>query len=123
MSISPNRAAFAQLAARADDGPVVMLNLLAFKPGDGRTEYGQSAGAATSMIEARGGKVLWSGRPDQVLIGDAEGDRWDMVALVEYPSRRQFIEMVSSPDYQAAHTHREGGLERTVLIACDPLER
>jgi uncharacterized protein (DUF1330 family) len=69
------------------------------------------------MVEARGGKVLWMGRADQTLIGDpAEG--WDSVALVEYPSRKAFIDMVTAPDYEQAHEHRESGLERTVLIAC-----
>ena len=69
------------------------------------------------MVEARGGKVLWMGRADQILIGD-ESQGWDSVALVQYPSRKAFIEMVSTPEYEQAHEHRESGLERTVLIAC-----
>jgi uncharacterized protein (DUF1330 family) len=123
MSISPNRAAFEQLGQRSDDGPVVMLNLLAFKADGGSREYSQYAQSVVSMIETRGGKLLWSGRPDQVLIGNPESNNWDLVALVQYPSRRAFIEMVTSPEYHTAHTHREGGLERTVLIACDPNPR
>ena len=70
------------------------------------------------MVEARGGKVLWMGRADQVLIGDADANDWDSVALVQYPSRKAFIEMVTTPEYEKAHEHRESGLERTVLIAC-----
>jgi len=50
-------------------------------------------------------------------IGEESGDGWDAIALVEYPSRQAFIDMVSQPDYQKAHTHREAGLERTVLLA------
>ena len=42
------------------------------------------------------------------------------MALVEYPSRAAFIDMVSQPEYTAAHEHREHGLEDTVLIACGP---
>ena len=54
-------------------------------------KYGDSV---VQMVENRGGKVLWMGRADQILIGDpAEG--WDSVALVEYPSRKAFIEMVT----------------------------
>ncbi len=60
------------------------------------------------------------GRCDQVLIGDQEGQDWDSIALVEYPSRQAFIDMVSRPDYEKAHEHREAGLERTVLIATTP---
>ena len=39
-------------------------------------------------------------------------------ALVQYPSRKDFVEMVSTPEYEQAHEHRESGLERTMLIAC-----
>ena len=69
------------------------------------------------MLEARGGTVLWMGKPQQVLIGATE-DEWDAVALVQYPSRKEFVAMVSTPEYEKAHEHREAGLERTVLIAC-----
>jgi uncharacterized protein (DUF1330 family) len=41
--------------------------------------------------------------------------------LVEYPSRAAFLEMVSSPEYLRANQDRESGLERTVLLAADPL--
>jgi len=43
------------------------------------------------------------------------------VVLVEYPSRKAFMEMVSSPEYLQAHADREAGLERTVVVACSPL--
>ena len=122
MSITPNREAFIKLASSPDEGPVVMLNLLKFKERadsgerSGREEYNAYGRSARQMVEERGGRVVWMGRPEQVLIGD-ESQEWDAVALVEYPSRKTFIEMVSAPKYMEAHEHREGGLERTVLIA------
>jgi uncharacterized protein (DUF1330 family) len=125
-AIRPNKAQFVELMEAPDEGPVVMLNLLKFKEraegtdgtgGSGASEYAKYGDAAVAMVEARGGKVLWMGRADQILIGDvAQG--WDSVALVQYPSRKAFIEMVSTPEYEQAHEHRESGLERTVLIAC-----
>ena len=121
-AIRPNKQQFVDLMDAPDDEPVVMLNLLKFKDktDDGETgasEYGKYGDAVVQMVEDRGGKVLWMGRADQTLIGDpAEG--WDSVALVEYPSRKVFIDMVTAPDYEKAHEHRESGLERTVLIAC-----
>ena len=57
---------------------------------------------------------------DQTLIGDPAEQDWDAVALVQYPSRAAFIDMATSKDYEAAHEHREAGLERTVLLACTP---
>jgi uncharacterized protein (DUF1330 family) len=122
-AIRPNKAQFIELMEAPDEGPVVMLNLLKFKKqaegseGSGASEYNKYSDAAVQMVEARGGKVLWMGRADQILIGDPT-EAWDSVALVQYPSRKDFIEMVSSPDYEKAHEHRESGLERTVLIAC-----
>jgi uncharacterized protein (DUF1330 family) len=68
------------------------------------------------MVEDQGGRILWQGRADQVLIGDPAAD-WDSVVLVEYPSRKAFIDMVTAPKYEEAHEHREAGLERTVLVA------
>ena len=119
MSIVPNREQFRQLLETPHDGPVVMLNLLKFKAGGGADSYRRYGETATKMVADRGGTLLWSGRPQQVLIGDPAADGWDLVALVQYPSRRAFIEMTSSSQYQVAHKDREAGLERTVLLACE----
>ena len=125
MPITPNRDQFTALAAAAstDDGPVVMLNLLKFKDvatggGSGAASYNRYGDTVTKMVEERGGQVLWSGRADQVLIGDEVANGWDAIALVQYPSRQAFIDMVTDETYQQSHEHRGGGLADTVLIAC-----
>lgn len=118
-SIRPNTQQFAEFAAAADDGPVVMLNLLKFKAGGGAKEYGEYGDAAGKMVEQTGGRLMYSGRCDQVLIGDAAAD-WDAIAVVEYPSRKAFMAMVTRDDYMKAHEHREAGLERTMLYATTP---
>ena len=134
MAITPTREQFTEFAHGTREGEVVMINLLHFaRPDEGPADAG--AGKATSgsgayreysdqvvkMVESRGGKVIWTGRPENVLIGDSEADDWDLVALVSYPSRAAFIDMVTSPKYEEAHTHRERGLDRTVLLACEPV--
>ena len=135
MSITPNPDQFAELASAPDDGPVVMLNLLKFKAradtpavgvGDdgsddqtGEESYRSYGDVAVQMIEERGGSVIWAGRAQQILIGDAVQD-WDQVLLVQYPSRAAFLDMVSKPEYLEAHEHRESGLERTIVVACRP---
>ena len=122
-AIRPNKQQFAELIDAPDDEPVVMLNLLKFKEtaadgaNSGSSEYAKYGDSVVQMVEDRGGKVLWMGRADQILIGDPS-EAWDSVALVEYPSRKAFIDMVTTPEYEKAHEHRESGLERTVLIAC-----
>ncbi len=132
MAITPTREQFTEFAHGRSEGEVVMINLLHFARSDdeepggreasaGRGAYRDYSDQVVKMVEDRGGKVIWTGRPEQVLIGDDEGDAWDLVALVSYPNRAAFIDMVTSPTYEQAHTHRERGLDRTVLLACEPL--
>jgi uncharacterized protein (DUF1330 family) len=118
--IRPNRAQFVELMNTPDEGPVVMLNLLKFKARAGASEYNKYGGTVVQMVEASGGKVLWMGKVDQALIGDVDANDWDAVALVQYPSRKAFVEMTSTKEYDAAHEHRESGLDRTVVLACTP---
>ncbi len=143
MAITPTREQFTEFAHGRSEGEVVMINLLHFATPDPKPGAGDSAGIAAGtsaakattgasayrdysdqvvkMVESRGGKVIWTGRPENVLIGDSEADDWDLVALVSYPSRAAFIDMVTSPKYEEAHTHRDRGLDRTVLLACEPV--
>ena len=133
MAITPTREQFTEFAHGTRQGEVVMINLLHFARPEVEAEAAEtpaSTGAAAyrdysdqvvKMVEARGGRVIWTGRPEHVLIGDSEADAWDLVALVSYPSRSAFIDMVTSPSYEKAHEHRERGLDRTVLLACEPL--
>lgn len=125
MSVYPTSDQIAAFVAAPDDGPVVMLNLLRFKPeADSPDEgvSGQEAYAAygekmIAFVESKGGRLIWSGRVEQQLIGTG-GDQYDMVALVEYPSRREFIEISSEPYVQEIGVHRAAGLESQWLIAC-----
>lgn len=128
MAIRPNPDQFTAYVQGDNSGEVVMLNLLKFKAraegesGSGRDAYGRYGDTVKKMIEDRGGTLLWQGRPDHVFIGDVDANEWDAVALVSYPSRQSFIEMVSTPEYEQAHEHREAGLADTVVIACTPVE-
>ncbi len=117
--IRPNKEQFIELMNAPDEGPVVMLNLLKFKASGGSKEYGKYGDSVVPMVEERGGKVLWLGKVEQTLIGDLNADDWDAIALVQYPSRKAFIDMATSKEYDSAHEHREGGLEKTVLLACN----
>ena len=126
MAIVPNEDQFRELMESTDAGPVTMLNLLKFKPqaegadGTGAEAYARYSADAIRMVEARGGRLAWAGRADQILIGDPAED-WDLIALVEYPSRKAFIDMITSAEYLETHAHREAGTERTILVACTTL--
>ncbi len=106
------------------DVPVVMLNLLQFKERVGAPDEGASGVEAyrryaepmRRIVEERGGRFLWMGRIDSLVIGASDA-LFHAVALVEYPSRRAFVEIVNDPRVREIGAHRAAGLEGQWLIA------
>jgi uncharacterized protein (DUF1330 family) len=102
-----------------------MLNLLRFTKdaagADGKSgaqSYETYGEKMRDIMAERGIKLLWSGRADSVVIGDDDADAWDMVLLVEYPSRKVFLEMGASKEYESAGEHRTSALVDSRLLAC-----
>ena len=115
-----NEEGFASFSARGGDGtPVVMLNLLAFEPDGGEQRYLEYGTAVAPLLEKAGGRIVWAGRSAPALLGDGS---WDLVALVEYPTRQAFLEMVGSPEYQAIAHLRTEALTRGELHPMDPAD-
>ncbi|MEM7336608.1 MAG: DUF1330 domain-containing protein, partial [Chloroflexota bacterium] len=111
--VVPTRAQFSQLMKEYPaDEPVVMINLLKFKAksdtGDetGAEAYARYGRNVQPLLEAVGGRLLWSGRVNMTVIGD-EDDHPDMVLIVEYPSIANFAEMSTSDAYRAVAHDRE----------------
>lgn len=127
MSITPSASQVEQLLAGPADEPVTMLNLLRFKPEadgvdagvSGREAYLRYARETAPFLEKVGGRMLAALEASQMVIGPQELE-WDMVLLVEYPSRRRFIEMATDPAYLEVHAHRAAALADSRLIACVP---
>lgn len=116
---TPNEAGFAAFSARTgEDRPVVMLNLLAFRPDGGEERYMEYGAAVAPLLEQVGGRIVFAGRSAPALLGDGS---WDMVALVEYPSRQAFLDMVGSKEYQAIAHLRTEALSRGELHPMDAL--
>lgn len=113
-----NQEGFTSFAARAgEDAPVVMLNLLAFKPEGGRERYQEYGEAVAPLLERAGARVVFLGNPASVLLGDAS---WDLVLLVEYPTRQAFLDMIGSPEYLAIAHLRTEALGKGELHPLDP---
>lgn len=93
--------------ALPDEQPIVMVNLLKFKPDGGAAAYAKYAAAIDPILKKIGAKVIFSGTGHYCLIGQAD---WDAVALVRYPRKKSLFEMAMSPEYQAIHHYREEGL-------------
>lgn len=125
MSVLPTEQQLASVVSSKDEGPVLMLNLLRFKPmADGIDEgvtgaeaYARYSAATEPFLRAVGGRLRAALAPQQTVIGPAESE-WDLVLLVEYPSRAKFLEMAADPEYQQIHAHREAALADSRLIAC-----
>ncbi len=112
-----------QMRTADPDEPVVMLNLLKYRdiaePGHGvdgmtgraaYTVYGQ---AFAELGPRFGGEVIWMGRAGHSVIGDEE---WDIIILVRYPRRQQFIDMFNDPDYKAIAPIRAAALADSRLV-------
>jgi uncharacterized protein (DUF1330 family) len=106
------------------DTPVVMVNLLKFKERadvdgediSGEDSYLRYGAEVRKLVEGLGGRFIWSGRVDSQVLGKSDVD-FDVIALVEYPSREAFLKMAQSPEMAAISGHRSAGLEGQWLIA------
>jgi uncharacterized protein (DUF1330 family) len=111
------------LSALPDEAPVVMLNLMRFREksldgkGSGWDAYLRYSALAIKLIKARGGTITWTGTAEAVALGVAADNQWDYVALVRYPSRVAFIDMMTSPEYAQANVERDNGCATHTIIA------
>jgi uncharacterized protein (DUF1330 family) len=110
----------------ADNGPMVMVNLLTFKDKaeypdgsnadlTGKQAYAIYGAAVMRCLEMVGGKGLFSADVTGLILGEVE-ELWDMVALAYYPSPQAMITMVGLPEYQGIEVHRFAGLKGQLNI-------
>ena len=127
-AIHPNEEPLKAFLAEAEDGPIVMINLLRYReqaeyppgtseaPCTGQEAYGRYSDGVTPLLGKHGGRPVWIGLARQTLIAP-EGEQWHNALLVEYPTRKAFVEMTTSAEYQAIAHHRTAALEDSRLIA------
>lgn len=129
-AVYPAREQFAEFFGGPEDGPFVMVNLLKFKPRaeyadgsdsqlTGREAYARYGEAVGKLVQGLGGRIRYSGEVTGLLIGSVE-ERWDMVALAEYPSLAAFRAMTASPEMRAIEHHRSAGLAGQLNIRTRP---
>jgi uncharacterized protein (DUF1330 family) len=125
MAIYPTAEQLQELLAGPADQPVVMVNVLRFKrradasageERSGEQAYMAYARRMREIVESHGGRFIWSGRVDSVVIGDADA-AFHVVGLVEYPSRRTFVEIATSERVREIGGDRTAGLEMQWLLA------
>ena len=127
--VDPN--AVASLKGRfAPDEPLFVVNLLRYREHahypEGSPHVGMSGREAyvsrylPAFAEVNAGmdiKPIWVGNVAGLLT-DGEGDQWDDVAIVQYPSFTSFVEAATSQAYiDQAEPHRLAALKDFCLIA------
>lgn len=131
-SLNPSRdqlAAFAE--GMPDDSPILMLNLLRYQdeanypadsgqsPCSGREAYRRYSRTALAKVQGVGGRVELLAAAQVALIAP-EGEHWDELLLVRYPTKAAFLGMLADPEYRAATLHRTAALADSRLIGCLP---
>ncbi|MFZ4606008.1 MAG: DUF1330 domain-containing protein [Caulobacter sp.] len=127
-AVSPTGDQLKSLLTMGGDKPIVMVNLLKFRdraqyddPGEpemtGREAYDRYGRVMAPLVLAKGGKLRFSSKVDALVIGEV-GELWDAVAIMEYPSRAAFLEIIGLPEVQEIGRHRKAGLAGQLLIQC-----
>lgn len=129
-SVKPTSAQYAALEQVDADRPVVMLNLVRFRdvadysdrpdlapaaPISGADAYRRYSAAAQAALEEIGGAVEHFRRCGPTFIGP-EGEQWDAMLTVRYPSPAAFRSMIDNPAYLEAAAHRTAALVDSRLI-------
>ena len=118
MPVDPTGGSLKRYLEEDPGGPVVMLNLLRYRPG-GEASYRAYSTALQDYLPGIGAEVLYVGDCSTSLVAPPSWD-WDAVLIVRYPSRRAFSEMVADPAYQAVTHQRSEALVEAVLQATVP---
>lgn len=130
--LAPNKDQLSILMSLPPETPLAVLNLFEFndlasyQPEDpefgtkaanvsGKVAYHRYSEIAGNTIHELGGRVVFSAVADQVLIGP-ENSNWHEAAIMYFPSRGTFIQMMSDPNFQQASRHRKAALKRHQMI-------
>ncbi len=112
---------FGKFAERADEGPVVMTNLIRVKPGQ-ESMFRQYMESLEPLVRERGGSYVYTGSGPEAVLGTAplDGMGWDFIWLVRYPRRGDLLEMVQSEAYAKIAHLRQDSVAEAELHASEP---
>lgn len=131
----PSDSQIKKLLSLPPDAPVAALNLFQFnkraqyQPDDpeynteaanvkGMEAWARYSAIAGKYIADLGGRVVFSTPVAQILIGP-EDAQWDIAAIMYFPTRKAFTEMLSNPTFQKASRHRKAALANHCMIHLD----
>ena len=128
----PTEAQLEKLLSLPPDSPVAALNLFQFRDRaryseedpefgteaanvSGQEAFARYSAAAGEFLSSLGGSVVFSAVVDQLMIGPDE-QQWDVAAVMYFPTRKAFIDMLMAPDFQATSRHRKAALTRHHML-------
>lgn len=114
--VNPSEASLEQLSRLADDSPIIMLNMLRFRPRGDSTIYSMYGREAAPEVEKVGSFVAYFGTVitslDPTLGFDTS---WDALVMPVYHRRASYLELQNSSAYQLAIPYRTAGTSRRTL--------
>ena len=130
--LMPTEEQIAKLQSLPAEEPVGALNLFHFneqaqyQPEDpeygtpeaditGREAYARYGATAGKFITDLGGRVVFSTPIEQVMIGPSDPP-WDLAAVMYFPTRNAFMQMLSDPAFQSASRHRKAALASHTML-------
>lgn len=126
---------FAQFLTEDDGAPFFMLNLIEYRDEVAyAADVTDPALTVTAANEAYGKAVVWEQlkrgsypafmfEPRGLLLNSYEpgiGD-FDHAVLARYRSRRDFLDMITSSEFDAAQKHKWASVERTLVVPVSPV--
>ena len=118
--IMPTQDQFKKLMSQDYKGPIVMVNLLKFKPDGGAESYKKYYESTKELMAEKAiSRAVYRGNGLMPVIGEEE---WDEIALYEYDSIEAFVEMNRNKEYQAVVPYRTEALLDSRLYCTIPKE-
>ena len=118
--LEPSENQLAKLISLSIETPLAVLNLFEFNTmanyQSGDPEYATSASEISGQ-EAFNlyGDVVMQAPTEQILIGN-EAANWHAAAIMYFPSRGAFLQMMSDANFQRASRHRKAALKNHYMI-------
>jgi len=129
--LDPTKEVFAMFREMDRPGPIHMLNLVKFRKKaaypDGRDVSGADAYKSYAresgpVFRGLGGRQVWIGKPELMLIGPQDSEQWDIAFIAEYPGVQAFVAMLRDPVYREAVKHRQAAVEDSRLLRLQPAQ-
>lgn len=124
-------ATLAEMRSSTSNEPVFVISFLRFNEhaayADGRStdltgEAAYDLYGASGHREGVGGELVHRASISTTTT-DSDAPRdvsdWHRVEIARYPSRSSYAQMFSNPEYQAAATHKDAGLETAIVLVAE----